>query len=370
VTYVGGTGNDVVLQATTATPVVTPNLAQIADSNTLVINGTGFSSIPGNNTVAFNLGAIGTVTSATATQLIVTFSVRPTVGNLTAVVTTNGNNSGAPVQVATVVTIALSALPDWTVSQPYSPVVSASGGSGPYTFSLTSGTLPTGLTLNPNGTFSGLPTATGTFVFTLKATQSAFASGSRTYTVVINPAPTVSNLTTTAWTQGQPGFTGTLTVTGGTPAHSIFGSPTGVPPGLTAILTGNTISFTGTPTTAGTFNGSITIRDSAGATVTKTFTITINPAISFTPAALPNYTVGQPYSQVISTTGGTGTKTLSVVGTLPTGLFFDPATGSLSGTLMAPSAGILITFKAVDSVGATTTIMYTLKGGSLPRRTW
>ena len=373
VTYLAGpSGNSVALQATTATPTITPSTAQIADSNTLVINGSGFSNIPGNNTVVFNLGAVGTVTSASATQLIVTFSVRPTLGNLTAVVTNNGNNSGALVQVATVVSIALSALPNSTVSQPYTPVVSATGGSGPYTFSLTSGTLPTGLTLNPNGTFSGTPTATGTYTFTLKATQSAYASGSRTYTVTINPAPSISYLTTTAWTQGQPGFTGTMTVTGGTPAHALFGTPTGVPPGLTAVLNGNTISFTGTPTTTGTFNGSIIVRDSAGASVTKAFSITINPAISFTPTALPNYVASQTYSQTISTTGGTGIKTVSLVGPLPAGLNFDPLTGILSGkvTAVMPAAGFTITFKAVDSVGATTTIVYTLKGGSLPRRTW
>jgi hypothetical protein len=372
VTYLGGTnGNSVALQVTTATPVVTPSAAQIADSNTLVIKGTGFSSVPGNNTVAFNLGAIGTVTSATATQLTVTFSVRPTVGNLTAVVTTNANTSGAPVQVATVVTITPSGLPDWTIGQPYTPVVTASGGSGPYTFSQTGGALPTGLTLNSNGTFSGTPTATGTFTFTLKATQSPYASGSRIYTVTINPAPTISNLTTTAWTQGRPGFTGTMTVTGGTPAHAIFGSPTGIPPGLTAVLIGNTISFTGTPTAAGTFNGSITVRDSAGATVIKTFSITINPVIAFTPATLPNYVASQPYSQTISTTGGTGSKTLSVIGALPPGLTFNPATGLLSGSIATiPAAGFTITFQAVDSVGAISTITYTLKGGSPPRRTW
>jgi hypothetical protein len=53
--------------------------------------------------VTFNIGAVGTVTAATATALTVTFSTLPTAtGRLTEVVTTDGVNSGATVQVATV----------------------------------------------------------------------------------------------------------------------------------------------------------------------------------------------------------------------------------------------------------------------------
>jgi hypothetical protein len=58
--------------------------------------------MPGNNTVAFNNGATGIVTAATATTLTVTSVAGLTGGLLTAVVTTNGVGSGAAVQVATV----------------------------------------------------------------------------------------------------------------------------------------------------------------------------------------------------------------------------------------------------------------------------
>ena len=76
----------------------------LIDSTIVTIHGTGFSTTPGNNTVVFNLGATGTVTAATATQLTVTFGTSPSgIGALTAIVTVDQCDSGAAVQVATVI---------------------------------------------------------------------------------------------------------------------------------------------------------------------------------------------------------------------------------------------------------------------------
>ena len=85
-------------------PTVTLNTANLAqNAPTITIAGTNFSTTPANNSVAFNLGAIGTVTAATTTQLTVTFSTLPTAtGSLTANVTVFGGSSGAT-QVATIV---------------------------------------------------------------------------------------------------------------------------------------------------------------------------------------------------------------------------------------------------------------------------
>ena len=92
------------MQVATATPVVTTSTTSLpAGSATLSISGAGFDPTAGNNTVAFNNGAVGTVTAASATSLTVKFSTKPTtVGPLTAVVTTNGASSAA-VQVAAIV---------------------------------------------------------------------------------------------------------------------------------------------------------------------------------------------------------------------------------------------------------------------------
>jgi hypothetical protein len=188
----------------------------------------------------------------------------------------SGNYQDASGTVNDSIGLALSGLLDWTGKRSYTPIVTASGGTGPYTFTLASGTLPTGLTLNANGTFSGAPTATGPFTFTLQASQGASAVGTRSYTLNIHAVPIISNLTVTQWIVGQSGFTGTMTIGNGTPQYILVGKPTGVPPGMTAVLSGNTISFTGTPGKAGTFKGKITIRDLAGDQVIKIFTIKIN----------------------------------------------------------------------------------------------
>lgn len=73
-------------------------------TNTLIIAGTGFDATAANNTVTFNLGAVGTVTAATTTQLTVTFSTFPTsYGILNAVVEVEDYLPSIQFQVATIV---------------------------------------------------------------------------------------------------------------------------------------------------------------------------------------------------------------------------------------------------------------------------
>jgi IPT/TIG domain len=102
-TSVGGTSATSSADVFTYSTAVIASTANVADSSaTITINGAGFSTTPANNSVTFNLGVAGSVTSATTTQLTVTISTPPTaLGSLTAVVTSNGLSSGAPVQVAT-----------------------------------------------------------------------------------------------------------------------------------------------------------------------------------------------------------------------------------------------------------------------------
>ncbi|MDR2523483.1 MAG: Ig domain-containing protein [Synergistaceae bacterium] len=67
-------------------------------------------------------------------------------------------------------TIATTTLPNGTVGTPYSATLKATGWSGSVTWTLESGSLPSGLTLSPSsGTISGTPSASGTANFTVKA---------------------------------------------------------------------------------------------------------------------------------------------------------------------------------------------------------
>jgi len=92
------------VQIATVTPVITSSVTNLAaTASTLTIAGFGFDPTASRNTVVLSNGAIGTVTSATATSLVVTFSKKPTAGAFTATVTTNSVSSGTAVQVATVV---------------------------------------------------------------------------------------------------------------------------------------------------------------------------------------------------------------------------------------------------------------------------
>jgi uncharacterized repeat protein (TIGR01451 family)/CSLREA domain-containing protein len=93
---------------------------------------------------------------------------------------------GAPVCPTIVVDPA--ALANGIQNVPYSQTVTASGGSGSYSFLVTGGALPDGLSLSSGGLLDGTPTAPGTFNFTITATDSGTCTGSRGYTISICPS--------------------------------------------------------------------------------------------------------------------------------------------------------------------------------------
>ncbi|MFO1065422.1 MAG: hypothetical protein U0892_16270 [Pirellulales bacterium] len=91
-------------QVATVVPVITSSSTGLsANASQILIAGYGFTTA-GNNTVVFNNAAVGTVSAATANQLTVDFSTKPTnAGSLNVVVTTNSvSNGSCAVQVATV----------------------------------------------------------------------------------------------------------------------------------------------------------------------------------------------------------------------------------------------------------------------------
>ena len=79
---------------------------------------------------------------------------------------------------------------DGAVGTTYTDTIVASGGIGPYSFAVTSGSLPDDLALDPDtGEVSGTPSAAGTFNFTVTATDANEATAARAFTVVIAAAP-------------------------------------------------------------------------------------------------------------------------------------------------------------------------------------
>ena len=93
--------------------------------------------------------------------------------------------AGVPPQSLCVFT---NSLPNGTVGTPYPGVVFAAGGTPPYTWSVASGSLPQGLTVLPDGLFTGTPTSAGTFSFTVEVTDSTSATALETLSITITGA--------------------------------------------------------------------------------------------------------------------------------------------------------------------------------------
>lgn len=94
---------------------------------------------------------------------------------------------------APTITVLPGTLASLTVGKAYSQTMAASGGTAPYTYAATSGSLPAGLTLDAStGLFSGTPTAAGTANVTVTATDAYGATGSIAYSIAVAAAPVVS----------------------------------------------------------------------------------------------------------------------------------------------------------------------------------
>src|ERR1039458_6599102 len=110
--------------------------------------------------------------------------------------------------------------------------MTVSGGTGPFTFSVGTGTLPAGLTLNTStGAITGIPTAAGTFTIKVTDANGVVATGTCPYTIVAGPS-----LACSAVNSGEVGVafsSPALTVTGGTAPYTFAIPPGTLPAGLT-----------------------------------------------------------------------------------------------------------------------------------------
>ena len=91
-----------------------------------------------------------------------------------------------------VITLPAFALPDAKRGVAYSQSFTASGGTGPYRYTVTTGALPAGLVLSTAGSLSGTPTVTGTASFTVSATDAFNCTGATSYTLSVFIDPAIS----------------------------------------------------------------------------------------------------------------------------------------------------------------------------------
>ena len=252
--------------------------------------------------------------------------------------------------------ISTSSLPNGQSGAAYSATLSATGGVSPYTWSLTSGSLPAGLALNAStGTITGTPSAsvTGT-PLTFKVTDSSTPSLTQTATFTLTISPASLVISTSSLPNGQTGvaYNATLAATGGVSPYTWSLTSGSLPAGLalnasTGTITGTpSASVTGTPLTF-----KVTDSSTPSLTQTATFTLTISPAsLVISTSSLPNGQTGVAYNATLAATGGVSPYTWSLTsGSLPAGLALNASTGTITGTPSASVTGTPLTFKVADS---------------------
>ncbi len=335
-----------------------PNFVQLASSNAL--NNSIFTACLGFSTstwpagdqgVAYSKAVLATggippytytfisgtvpagLTYNTSTGAITGVPAAPGTSNFTIKVTDNASSSitqsfTLTINPATAVTPATPAT--GAVNENYSFTPAAAGGAGSYTWSVTSGQVPGGLSFNTStGAITGTPAVANTFNFSLTATDIIGSAASQAFTITINGPLTITVPQPDGVQNGR--YSSQLQSTGGT-GNNVWTLTGGtIPPGETFSASG---ILDGTLTTAGSFTFSVRATDSGGGVANQTLTISVNPPISIATTSLPAGAVGVAYSQIVTTSGGLGTaNSFSVsAGALPPSLSLNSVSGAITGT--------------------------------------
>ncbi|WP_219114458.1 putative Ig domain-containing protein, partial [Janthinobacterium sp. UMAB-56] len=346
-TYTASNSGGTSAQAT-VTITVTPNAPIAGNVSATVAYGSSATVIPLtlSGGAATSVAVASVAAHGTATVSGTSISYTPTAGysGPDSFTYTASNSGGTSVQATVTVTVSVpsvsltpATLPNPLAEAPYSATLTAAGGTAPYTFSVSSGSLPAGLSLNTaTGVLSGTTNVAGSFTFSLRASDSSTGVGapfsaSNSYTVSVGaPVIAVTPGTLPAATVATA-YSQQLTASGGVGPYAYTVSSGSLPAGLTLNSSG---LLSGTPTAGGSFTLTVQAADAHLFTGTQSYTIVVSSAtLSLTPATLPNPLAEAPYSATLTAAGGTAPYTFSVSsGSLPAGLSLNTATGVLSGT--------------------------------------
>lgn len=346
-----------------ALPTLTLEPATLADAQLAQVYGVDFTSPNGTPPLSFSLTAgdlppgltlstEGRLEGTPLTALTSHFTVQ--------VVDSRGAKGSAELQLTvqqTALTVAPATLPHATRGVAYLAQLSASGGVGPFVFSLGAGMLPTGLELNSQGLIVGRPTMEGTSQFTVHVVDGEGRAIDEPYTLVVDaPSFSLGPATLPGANVGLD-YAAQLEVTGGDGPYTFTLESGALPAGLSLGAEG---ALFGIPTAVGDATFVVKATDGNTNSATHSFTLSVTaPAFYLGPSGLPLARLGLPYSEPLEATGGQAPYDFKLVqGTLPAG-FALAANGTLSGTAITLGT-FYFTVTATDDAGASVTRAFAL----------
>ncbi|HEY3325199.1 MAG TPA: MBG domain-containing protein, partial [Planctomycetota bacterium] len=252
----------------------------------------------------------------------------------------------------------------FTVGSAGSFTVTATGSPAP-TFSVSSGTLPAGVSLAGSGVLSGTPASGtgGVYAVTIKASNGIGTDATQNFTLTVNQAPAITSANGTTFTTGAAGsFAATAT---GFPAPT-FSRLAGTLPSGIAFSSAGVLSGTPAAGTGGNYPITISAANGVGTNATQSFTLTVNQAPAITSLSSATFVVGTVGSFTATATGFPAPTFAVTAGTLPGGLSLSSA-GVLSGNAApATGGGYALTITASNGVSPAAQQAFTLTVNEAP----
>jgi len=277
-----GSSTITITLATSATSVNPGQTATITATLTNDTNNQGVSwTLTGPGTLSNNTTSSVVYTAPTTIATSTTATITATSVANTTITTTQS------ISLTAVLTITTASLPSATLGVGYDSFVNAAGAPAPFTWSVTSGSLPAGLTFAASSTstsaeITGTPTVLGTSNFTVQVTDSSDATVTQALSITVNKAPPLSVAT---------GSLPVGTVDQAYPSGTFLQASSGVAP-YTWSLTNGVLPFglslapsgliSGTPVATGTYDFTVQVVDSSTPqqSATGSLSITINQGVT------------------------------------------------------------------------------------------